>query len=53
MPITAFAAEHDPARWPAYAEAGIERIVLSLESATSEAVLPQLDHWAEAIAKLA
>jgi probable F420-dependent oxidoreductase len=52
VPITAFAAEHDPGRWPAYAEAGIERIVLSLEPAASEVVLPQLDHWAEAIAKL-
>jgi len=52
LPITAFAAEHDPGRWPAYGEAGIERIVLSLEPAASEVVLPQLDHWADAIAKL-
>src|SRR5215475_11943884 len=45
LPITAFAAEHDPARWPAYRQAGIERIVLSLEPAAAAAVLPQLDHW--------
>jgi probable F420-dependent oxidoreductase len=53
LPITAFGVEHDPARWPAYREAGIARIVLSLESGPSELVLAQLDRWAGHIADLA
>jgi probable F420-dependent oxidoreductase len=46
VPITAFGVEHDPALWPAYGEAGIERIVLSLEPETRDLVLPKLDRWA-------
>jgi hypothetical protein len=46
LPITAFAAEHDPAAWTAYRDAGIERIVLSIESEPADRVLAQLDHWA-------
>jgi hypothetical protein len=50
LPITAFGAEHDPAAWGAYRDAGIERIVLSINSEASDAVLPQLDRWAEKLA---
>jgi probable F420-dependent oxidoreductase len=46
LPITAFGVEHDPSRWPAYRQAGIERIVLSLESEGRDLVLPKLDLWA-------
>jgi probable F420-dependent oxidoreductase len=46
LPITAFAVEHDPTAWPAYRDAGIERIVLSIESETTARVLAQLDRWA-------
>ena len=47
LPITAFGAEHDPAAvGPAYRDAGIERIVLSINSETADKVLPQLDAWA-------
>ena len=53
LPITAFGVEHDPAQWPAYRDAGIERIVLSLDSAASDLVLPQLDRWAGTIADVA
>jgi probable F420-dependent oxidoreductase len=53
LPITAFGAEHDPAEWPAYREAGIERIVLSIEPAAPAAILPQLDRWAGHIGDLA
>jgi probable F420-dependent oxidoreductase len=53
LPITAFGVEHDPVQWPAYREAGIERIVLSLDSAASDLVLPQLDRWAGKIADVA
>jgi probable F420-dependent oxidoreductase len=48
LPITAFAVEHDPAAWPAYRDAGIERIVLSIESEAGELILPKLDAWAKA-----
>jgi len=47
IPITAFGAEHDPDRWIAYADAGVERIVLSIDSEPADAVLPKLDAWAE------
>jgi probable F420-dependent oxidoreductase len=50
LPITAFGVEHDPAAWPAYRDAGIERIVLSSESEAAEAILPRLDRWAEKLA---
>jgi probable F420-dependent oxidoreductase len=46
LPITAFGVEHDPSLWPAYRAAGIERIVLSLESEGRDLVLPKLDLWA-------
>jgi len=46
LPITAFGVEHDPALWPRYREAGIERIVLSLEPEARDLVLPKLDLWA-------
>jgi probable F420-dependent oxidoreductase len=53
LPITAFGAEHDAAAWPAYQEAGIERIVISIDSQPSEAVLPQLDQWAKKLSQVA
>ncbi len=52
LPITAFGAEHDPAAWPAYRDAGIERIVLSLNSAKAEVILPRLDQWAGELARI-
>ena len=52
LPITAFGAEHDPAAWPAYRDAGIERIVLSIDSATSDVILPKLDQWAAKLAQV-
>jgi hypothetical protein len=50
LPITAFGAEHDPASWAAYRDAGIERIVLSINSEASDAILPRLDRWARSLA---
>ena len=49
LPITAFAVEHDPAAWPAYRDAGIARIVLSIESEPAERVIAQLDRWARSL----
>jgi hypothetical protein len=50
LPITAWGVEHDPAAWPAYRDAGMERIVLSMDSEKADAVLPKLDRWAADLA---
>jgi alkanesulfonate monooxygenase SsuD/methylene tetrahydromethanopterin reductase-like flavin-dependent oxidoreductase (luciferase family) len=50
LPITAFGAEHDPSAWAPYRDAGIDRIVLSINSEAADAVLPQLDQWAAKLA---
>ncbi|MFT6582441.1 MAG: putative F420-dependent oxidoreductase [Alphaproteobacteria bacterium] len=47
IPITAFGVEHDPDSWSAYADAGVDRIVLSIDSESSNIVLPKLDEWAK------
>ncbi len=46
IPISAFGAEHDPDEWNAYADAGVERIILSIDSEPADIVLPKLDAWA-------
>jgi probable F420-dependent oxidoreductase len=53
LPITAFGAEHEPERWRAYRDAGIERIVLSIDSAAADTILPKLDRWARSLAEVA
>jgi probable F420-dependent oxidoreductase len=50
LPITAFGVEHDPAEWPAYQDAGIERIVMSIDPEPADVVLPKLDTFAKKIA---
>jgi alkanesulfonate monooxygenase SsuD/methylene tetrahydromethanopterin reductase-like flavin-dependent oxidoreductase (luciferase family) len=52
LPITAFGAEHDASVWAAYRDAGIERIVLSIDSAASDVILPKLDQWAGKLASV-
>jgi len=47
VPISVFGVEHDADEWQAYEDAGIERIVLSMESEQADAVLPKLDAWAK------
>lgn len=47
VPISAFGVEHDADEWSAYEDAGIERIVISMESEASDLVLPKLDAWAK------
>ena len=47
VPISVFGVSHDPDQWAADEDAGVERIVLSMESEQSDAVLPQLDAWAQ------
>ena len=53
LPITAFGVEHDPEAWGAYRDAGIERIVLSMDSENADAALPKLDGWAAQLATVA
>ena len=48
--ITASGVEHDPAAWGAYRDAGIERIVLSVDSVKADVLLPMLDAWAPKLA---
>lgn len=47
IPISAFGAEHDPDCWNAYTDAGVERIILSIDSDPADVVLPKLDAWAK------
>ena len=47
VPISVFGVAHDPDKWAAYEDAGIDRIVISMESEQSDLVLPQLDAWAQ------
>lgn len=49
IPITAYGVEHDPDRWRAYEDAGMERIVLSMPSEPADTILPLLDRWAAAL----
>ena len=49
IPITAFGVPHDPDGWAKYEDAGIERIVLSIDSEPPNVVLPMLDSWATRI----
>lgn len=46
IPITAFGVPGDADQWRAYEDAGIERIVLSIDSEPSDVVLSMLDSWA-------
>jgi probable F420-dependent oxidoreductase len=53
LPISAFGAEHDPAEWPAYQDAGIERVIISLDSEAADVVLAKLDTLAAGISNVA
>ena len=53
LPISAFGAEHDPTEWPAYQDAGIERVIISLDSEAADVVLAKLDTLAVGISKVA
>jgi len=53
LPITAWGVEHDAGQWGRYRDAGMERIVLSINSETADKVLPQLDGWAAKLAGVA
>ena len=46
IPITAFGVEHDAKHWAEYSDAGISRIVLSIDSEPRDTILSKLDTWA-------
>ena len=52
IPTTVHAVEHDSQMWDAYRDAGVERIVLSMESEAADAALPKLDAWAKAVERV-
>lgn len=53
IPVTLFAVPPDIALLRRYRDLGIARVVVSLESARSDVILPQLDRWAEVMRQVA
>ena len=51
-PITIFGAKEDPDALKRDRDAGVSRVVVMLESAASDVILPQLDRWARLIPTL-
>jgi len=52
LPITVWSAPEDPDLLKRDRDAGVARVVLSLESAKADVILPQLDRWARLIQAL-
>ena len=52
IPVTVWGAPEDPDRLKRDRDAGVARVVVSLESAPADVILPQLDRWAELIRAL-
>jgi len=52
IPVTLFGVPRDLALLRHYRDIGIARVVISLDSAAAEVVLPKLDRWAEVIQQL-
>jgi probable F420-dependent oxidoreductase len=53
IPITAFGAEHQPDAWLEYKNAGIDRIVLSIDSLPTREAMAKLDGWAKHVGAIA
>lgn len=53
LPITIWGSPEDAGELQRDRDAGVERIVVSLESAKADAILPELDRWAKLIPKMA
>jgi len=52
LPLTVYASGEDLDRLRRYRDAGIVRVIVSLDSAGADAVLPTLDRWAEVMRKV-
>jgi probable F420-dependent oxidoreductase len=53
LPITIWGAKQDEDMLKKDRDAGVVRVILSLESAKADAILPELDRWAKIIPKVA
>ena len=52
LPVTIWGAKEDMAMLERDRALGVVRVIISLESAKADAILPELDRWAELIRKL-
>jgi len=52
VPVTLWGAPPDADRLRRYQDAGIARVIVSLESASRETVLPELDRWTKVMRAL-
>jgi probable F420-dependent oxidoreductase len=53
VPVTVFGVNDDPERLQLYRDRGVARVVISLNSAGAEEILPVLDRWGELIRRIA
>jgi hypothetical protein len=53
VPVTLFGVPADIDRLRHYHDSGVARVVVSLNSAGADEVLPRLDHWAALMRELA
>jgi probable F420-dependent oxidoreductase len=53
VPVTVWGASEDPASLQRDRDSGVARVILSLESAKADIILPELDRWAAIIPRLA
>jgi alkanesulfonate monooxygenase SsuD/methylene tetrahydromethanopterin reductase-like flavin-dependent oxidoreductase (luciferase family) len=52
VPVTIWGAKEDEAMLKADRDAGVVRVIVSLDSAKSDVILPQLDRWAKLLQKV-
>jgi probable F420-dependent oxidoreductase len=52
VPVTVWGASEDPASLQRDRDGGVARVIVSLESAKADVILPELDRWAAIIPKL-
>jgi hypothetical protein len=53
VPLSIFGAKEDLDMLKRDRDAGVVRVVVALDSGKADAILPELDRWAEIIRKLA
>jgi hypothetical protein len=53
VPVCIWGAQEDEDMLKADRDAGVVRVVVSLDSAKSDVILPQLDRWAKLLQKVA
>jgi hypothetical protein len=53
VPISIWSAKEDEDQLKRDRDEGVVRVVISLESAKADAILPELDRWAKLVKKVA